>query len=273
MSLAQGDQGAAGLRALLPRLAPGGGAEDADEQPRPGGRRAPRGPGRLRRNRPRRPLLGGLRRDRPHPARAGRRRDHAGPVGKAGRRLPHPRVGAAGADRQLEPGPRLGDLGGVPPARGDGPDDVRADDRGLLDLHRQPGDRPGHIRVLRRDRPPPLRRLPEGDDHAHRRARRHGRRPAAGGDHERRRRPLRRDRPTPDRPAARDPLPRRGGRRPRGRRGPLRGRQGGGAGAQRRSLRQRRRRAAGPAGDGLRAPTSSPTRPAPTTRWSATCRT
>jgi urocanate hydratase len=33
------------------------------------------------------------------------RRDDAGPVGPAGGRLPDPRVGAARADRQLEPGP------------------------------------------------------------------------------------------------------------------------------------------------------------------------
>ena len=48
------------------------------------------------------------------PARARRRRDPAGPVGQAGGRLPHPRAGAPGADRQLQPGPRVGDLGGVP---------------------------------------------------------------------------------------------------------------------------------------------------------------
>ena len=32
--------------------------------------------------------------------------------------MQHPRVGAAGADRQLQPGRRLGELGGVPPPRG-----------------------------------------------------------------------------------------------------------------------------------------------------------
>src|SRR3712207_8107541 len=42
---------------------------------------------------------------------------------------------------QLQPRPRLGDLAGVPPAGAPGPDDVRADDRRLLDLHRDPGDR------------------------------------------------------------------------------------------------------------------------------------
>ena len=51
-------------RAQLPRLAAGGGAADADEQPRPRGRRAARRPRRLRRHRPRGALLGGLRRDR-----------------------------------------------------------------------------------------------------------------------------------------------------------------------------------------------------------------
>ena len=46
------------------------------------------------------------------------RRDDARAVRQAGRRHAHPRVGAAGADRQLQPGRRLGDLAGVPPARG-----------------------------------------------------------------------------------------------------------------------------------------------------------
>ena len=51
-------------------------------------------------------------------ARARRRRDAARPVGQAGRRLSHPRVVAAGADRELEPGRRVGELGRVPAARG-----------------------------------------------------------------------------------------------------------------------------------------------------------
>ncbi len=41
---------------------------------------------------------------------------------------------------------------------------------GLVDLHRQPGHRPGHLRVLRRDRAPALRRLAGRHDHADRRA-------------------------------------------------------------------------------------------------------
>ena len=119
---------------------------------------------------------------------SGRRRDAARAVGQAGRRLSHPRVGAARPHRQLAPRSRVGDLGGVPPPRGDGSDDVRPDDSRLVDLHRQPGHRPGHLRVLRRDRAAPLRWIARRDDHAHRRPRRHGRCPAARGDHERGRR-------------------------------------------------------------------------------------
>ena len=128
-------------------------------------------------------------------ARAGRRRDPAGPVGQARRCLPHPRVVAAGPDRQLEPGRRLGQLGRVPPPRGGGADDVRPDDRRVLDLHREPGDRPGHLRVLRGDRPSPLRRIAGGDDLVDGRPRRHGRSAAAGDHDERRRRTLPRGRP------------------------------------------------------------------------------
>ena len=88
--------------------------------------------------------------------------------------------------------PRLGHLGGVPPARAPRTDDVRPDDRRLVDLHRHPGHPPGHLRDLRRGRREALRRHPRRHDHAHRRARRDGRRAAAGGHHERRRRDLRR---------------------------------------------------------------------------------
>ena len=172
-----------------------------------------------------------------------------------------------------QPRPRVGELGRVPPPRGARADDVRADDRRLVDLHRQPGDRPGHLRVLRRDRPAPFRRLAGGDDHAHRRSGRDGRRPAAGGDDERGGRALRRDRPRANPTAPGDPLPRRGGRGPRRRGRPLRARP--------------RPSAARSASDSARTPptsyrrcssaasrpTSSPTRPPPTTRWSATSRT
>ena len=58
---------------------------------------------------------------------------------------------------------------------------------GLLDLHRDPGHPPGHVRDLRRGGPPALRRVAARDRDADRRPRRHGRRAAAGRDDERRR--------------------------------------------------------------------------------------
>ncbi len=197
-------------------------------------------------------------------------RDAAGPVRQAGRRDAHPRVGAAGADRQLEPGRRLGDLAGVPPPGAPRPDHVRPDDRRLVDLHRHPGHPAGHLRDVRRRRRQAVRRHPGRHADPDRRLRRHGRRAAAGRHHERRRLPDRRRRPGPAAPPGRAPLPRRGGRRPR-RRGRAR------------AWRPRPTRRAlsvglvGNAADGLpraaaprrRRSTSSPTRPAPTTR----CRT
>src|SRR5262249_43728860 len=53
------DPGRARIHPALPRLDPGGRAADAREQPRSGGRRAPRRADRLRRDRPRRAQLGG----------------------------------------------------------------------------------------------------------------------------------------------------------------------------------------------------------------------
>ena len=199
-----------------------------------------------------RALVGGVRRPRPHAANAGGRRDHARPVGQAGWRVPHARVGAARADRELEPGRRVGHLGRVPPPRGARPDDVRPDDRGLVDLHRQPGDRPGHLRVLRRDRAAPLRRLARRHDHAHRRPGRHGRSAAARGDDERGRRALRGGRPRSHPSPARDALPRRGGGRSRRRRRALPARQARAAPAQRGPVRERRRGPSRAAPAGLR---------------------
>ena len=110
-----------------------------------------------------------------------RGRDPAGPVGQAGRRLPHPQGRAARPDRQFQPGAALGDLGPFQRTRSQGPDDVRPDDGRLLDLHRHPGHRSGHLRDLRRDGPPALWRRPQGQMDPDRRPRRHGRRAAAGG--------------------------------------------------------------------------------------------
>src|SRR5438874_793400 len=77
------------------------------------------------------------------------RRDAPRAIGEARRRLPHARVGAAGADLERDARPEVGDLGGIPGARGDGPDDVRADDRRIVDLHRHPGH-PPELGSLRR---------------------------------------------------------------------------------------------------------------------------
>jgi imidazolonepropionase len=104
---------------------------DAHEQPRPRGRREPAEPGRLWRHRPRGAQLGVLRPHRRDAEAAGGRRDPAGPVRQAGRRVPHPQGRAARADRQLQPGAALGDLGPFQRARPQGPDDVRPDDRRL----------------------------------------------------------------------------------------------------------------------------------------------
>ena len=110
----------------------------------------------------------------------GRRRDAARPERQARRRLPDEPVRAARPDRELAARPALGDLGRVPPARGARPDDVRPDDGGELDLHRQPGDPAGHLPDLRGGRRAALRlRRPRRPDDPDRRARRDGRRAAA----------------------------------------------------------------------------------------------
>ena len=135
--------------------------------------------------------LGMLRAHRGHAPPAGERRDAAGPERQAGGRVPDPRRGAAGADRQRPPGAALGHLGRVPPARGARPHHVRPDDGRLVDLHRHAGHPAGHLRDLRRVRPPALRRHARGPAGGDRRPRRDGRRPAARGDDERRRVPRR----------------------------------------------------------------------------------
>ena len=176
----------------------------------------PRGARRLRRLGQGRTRLAVVRRAGQDADDAGGRRDAPGAVRPARGRLPHPRVGAPGAHRQLQPGARLGQLGGVPAAGGGRADHVRADDRGLLDLHRHPGHPAGHVRDVRGGGGPAFRRLAGRHDHADGRARRDGRRPAAGRHHERRRRHLRRLRPALGHPPDRAPLPRRPGVLPGG---------------------------------------------------------
>ena len=113
---------------------------------------------------------------------ARRRRDAADPIGPACRCLPHARRRAARADRELEPGAALGHVGTLQRTRPARTDDVRADDRGLVDLHRFARHRAGHVRDFRRDGPPPFRRQARRPLGADRRPRRHGRRAAACRD-------------------------------------------------------------------------------------------
>ena len=107
-----------GHQARVPCLAPGSRVPHDPEQPRSRGRREARRAHRLRRHRPRRALVAGV---RPHPRDASppqERRDAARAVGQAGRRLPHARVGAARAHLERDARAEVGDVGGVPRARG-----------------------------------------------------------------------------------------------------------------------------------------------------------
>ena len=85
-----------------------------------------------------------------------------------------------------------------------GPDDVRPDDRRLVDLHRHAGHPAGNVRDVRRMRPPALRRHARGAAGRDRRSRRDGRRPAARRHDERRGVPGRGRRRVADPPAGRD---------------------------------------------------------------------
>ncbi len=96
---------------------------------------------------------------------------------------------------------------------------------GLVDLHRHAGHPAGHLRDVRRARPPALRRHPARTGRADRRPGRHGRRAAAGGDDERGRRAGHRGRPGARAAPARDRLCRSHDRRRSTRRWPGRARQ------------------------------------------------
>ena len=58
----------------------------------------------------------------------------------------------AGADRQLQPGRQMVELGSVSRTGAKGIDDVWPDDGRFLDLHRKPGHRARHLRDLCRSR-------------------------------------------------------------------------------------------------------------------------
>ena len=185
-----------GARAFLQGVGSGSRHADVDEQPGPRRGRAARGADRLRRLGQGGPELGpATTRSSRRCARLGERRDAARPVAASRWACSDARGGPARADRQFEPRAALGDLGRVSPARGDGPDDVRPDDRRLVDLHRHAGHHAGHVRDVRRVRGRQhfggsLARPARG----HGRPGRDGRRAAAGRHDERGRDPRRRGR-------------------------------------------------------------------------------
>ena len=216
---------------------------------------------------------------RGHPPRAPaprRRRDPARPVRQAGRGLPHACGRPARPDRELEPRAEMGHVERISSARGARSDDVRTDDRGIVDLHRHPGNPAGDVRDVRRGRAARPRvggRLACGPPRGHGRARRDGRGAAARRHDVRRDRPRRRGRRGTDRKAPRDALPRRSGSTAWTRRS---------TGRSRRRARRKRSRSAFEANavdllerllDARRSfPTSSRTRRPPTTSSTATCR-
>ena len=101
-------------------------------------------------------------RHRQHAARPRRRRNPARAVGQARSRLPNTPVGPAGPDRQLPAGSGMGRLGDFQGAGAGRAHDVRADDRGVLDLHRHPGHPAGHLRDIQSRRRTTLRRNAAG---------------------------------------------------------------------------------------------------------------
>ena len=186
-----------GTTAERPLVADRSAAADAAEQPRPRGRRAARGARRLRRLGPGGALARGA--ARRSCARCCASRDDETLLVQSGKPVGVFRT-HEGAPRVLIANsllvPQVGDLGRVPPARGRGADDVRADDRRELDLHRHAGDPAGHLPDVRRGGREALRLgRPQRPDDPHGRARRHGRRAAARGDDGRRGDPLHRGRP------------------------------------------------------------------------------
>ena len=124
----------------------------------------------------------------------------------------HP-AAPARADRERSARAPLGNARGVPPAGGARVDDVRSDDRRLVDLHRNAGDSPGHLSDVLCGRGEALRHVRSGrSDDPDGRPRRHGRRAAARRNNGGRSHPVRRGRPVADRPAPRHEIPRRGNR-------------------------------------------------------------
>ncbi len=157
----------------------------------------------------------------------------------------------ARAHRQRAARAGLGDVRELPRSRGPRSDDVRADDRGQLDLHRHAGHPAGHLRDARRGGPALLRQFARRARVRVGGPRRDGWSAAARRDDERRRGARRRSRSAAHRAAPRDPVRRRGDRQSR-RCAVARGAVAAGRrGAVGRPVRERRRRPAGPGGRGM----------------------
>ena len=204
-----------GSRLSLPQLAHRGGVPDAPEQPRSGRRRESGCAGRLRRHRQGRARLASfdailaalkdLRDDESLLVQSGK------PVGVFRTHADAPRVLIANSNLV----PKWATWEHFDELDAQGPDDVRPDDRRLVDLHRQPGHRAGNLRDVRRGRSPALRRLARRTLDPHGGARRHGRRAAAGRELRRRIVAQHRVPAGSDRVPAAHALPRRAGARPR----------------------------------------------------------
>src|SRR2546425_7113544 len=113
-------------------MASGGGAADADEQPRPGGSREATGPGGVRGERQGGAQLALATQDYGMLAGTGERRDAAGAERQACGDIQDDDGRAQSADCQLELGAALGHARSVLEAGGAGPHDVWADDGGKL---------------------------------------------------------------------------------------------------------------------------------------------
>ncbi len=126
-----------------------------------------------------------FRRHRRDPRAARRGRDAAGAVGQAGRRCSDPRGRPAGPDRQLDPGAALGHAGEFRRLEGAGLTMYGQMTAGSWIYIGTQGILQGTYETLPSARDSTSAATLAGRLAADRRARRHGRRAAAGGDHER----------------------------------------------------------------------------------------
>ena len=158
----------------MSRLAAGSGASHAHEQPRSRGGGATRRSRRVRWDRPRGAIMGGVRRHRRDAANARVRRNIARPEWQTRGCVSHACCGASRTDCEQQPRGPLGNVGKFSRARAGRPHDVWSDDGRFVDLHRDAGDSAGNVRNVRRGRATTLRRFARWPVRAHRGPRRHG---------------------------------------------------------------------------------------------------